>query len=126
MGLAVSLVASVPEKVWYHSNCANRGKNCFNTNLVERKGCCIWYNEVQLLADIEDHLGCTIQELDYDMKLEVNEFDGKVTYGEKRAATTGFAYDNHVDQLASVVTHLSELEAKLQINYLTLYGLKQI
>ncbi|XP_071958954.1 ATP-dependent RNA helicase DDX1-like [Antedon mediterranea] len=30
MGLAISLVSSVPEKVWYHS-CPSRGKNCNNT-----------------------------------------------------------------------------------------------
>lgn len=46
MGLAISLVSSIPEKVWYHGQwCQSRGKNCWNTNLVEKKGCCIWYNE---------------------------------------------------------------------------------
>lgn len=49
MGLAISLVATVPEKVWYHSNCASRGKNCFNTRLTEDNGCCIWYNEMQVI-----------------------------------------------------------------------------
>ena len=47
MGLAISLVSSVPEKVWYHGQwCSSRGKNCWNTNLTEKKGCCIWYNEL--------------------------------------------------------------------------------
>lgn len=46
MGLAISIVSSVPEKVWYHGQwCSSRGKNCWNTNLTEKKGCCIWYNE---------------------------------------------------------------------------------
>ena len=46
MGLAISLVSSVPEKVWYHGQwCQSRGRNCWNTNLMEKKGCCIWYNE---------------------------------------------------------------------------------
>lgn len=66
MGLAISLVSSVPEKVrhtflkyiqliltfsqvWYHGEwCKSRGRNCWNTNLVEEKGCCIWYNEPQV------------------------------------------------------------------------------
>lgn len=52
MGLAVSLVASVPEKVWYHSNCANRGKDCYDTRLVEERGCCIWYNELQVCFNL--------------------------------------------------------------------------
>jgi ATP-dependent RNA helicase DDX1 len=46
MGLAISLVSSVPEKVWYHGQwCSSRGKSCWNTNLTAQKGCCIWYNE---------------------------------------------------------------------------------
>jgi ATP-dependent RNA helicase DDX1 len=48
MGLAVSFASSVKEKVWYHSNCSNRGKGCYNTNLTDRGGCCIWYNEQQV------------------------------------------------------------------------------
>lgn len=46
MGLAISLVSAVPEKVWYHGQwCSSHGKNCSNTQLTDRKGCCIWYNE---------------------------------------------------------------------------------
>ncbi|PAA53121.1 hypothetical protein BOX15_Mlig022248g3, partial [Macrostomum lignano] len=41
MGLAISLVANVKEKVWYHSNCQTKGRGCTNTNLVEVGGCCI-------------------------------------------------------------------------------------
>ncbi|WAR11422.1 DDX1-like protein, partial [Mya arenaria] len=60
MGLAFSLVAAVKEKVWYHSNCTNRGRGCYNTKLTDRGGCCIWYNEPQLLSDVEEHLDITI------------------------------------------------------------------
>lgn len=46
MGLAISLVSTVPEKVWYHGQwCKSRGQNCWNTNLTDVKGCCMWYNE---------------------------------------------------------------------------------
>lgn len=46
MGLAISLVSSVPEKVWYHGEwCKSRGRNCWNTQLTDSKGCCVWYNE---------------------------------------------------------------------------------
>lgn len=49
MGLAISLVASVPEKVWYHGEwCKSRGRNCWNTNLTDQRGCCIWYNEMNV------------------------------------------------------------------------------
>lgn len=46
MGLAISLVSTVPEKVWYHGEwCSSRGRNCWNTNLTTVKGCCTWINE---------------------------------------------------------------------------------
>ena len=56
MGLAISLVATVKEKVWYHSNCKNRGKGCYNTNDVKQGGCTIWYDEKTLLGEVEEHL----------------------------------------------------------------------
>ena len=56
MGLAISFVSTVPEKVWYHT-CPSKGKNCHNTKLVENHGCCKWYTELTYLADIEEHLG---------------------------------------------------------------------
>lgn len=40
----------------------------------------------QYLAEIEDHLNVTIQQVGPDIKVPMNEFDGKVTYGEKRMA----------------------------------------
>lgn len=46
MGLAISLVSSVPEKVWYHGEwCSSRGRNCSNTRLTDESGCAIWYDE---------------------------------------------------------------------------------
>lgn len=38
----------------------------------------------QYLADIEEHLGVTITQIEKDLKVPTNEFDGKVTYGQKR------------------------------------------
>jgi len=42
---------------------------------------------VQYLADIEEHLGVTIDQVDTSLKVTANEFDGKVTYGQKRSNT---------------------------------------
>lgn len=44
---------------------------------------------MQYLADIEEHLGVTIQQVDKDMKVPVDEFDGKVVYGEKKGNIGG-------------------------------------
>lgn len=120
MGLAISFVSEVPEKVWYHSNCKNNGKGCFNTRLVQQGGCCIWYNEIQLLASIEEHLNCVISEMGLDMKVETNEFDGKVVYGAKNDGA-GYTYANHVAELTKEVQCLHELETKAQLNYLEFY-----
>lgn len=114
MGLAISLVSTVPEKVWYHGQwCSSRGKNCWNTNLVDQKGCCMWYNEKNYLAEIEDHLNVTIQQIETDMKVPMNEFDGKVTYGEKRKKT-GTGYQDHVQSLVPIVKELADLEKTAQ------------
>lgn len=118
MGLAISLVSTVPEKVWYHGEwCKSRGRGCWNTNLVESRGCCMWYNEPMYLAEIEDHLNITIQQVERDMKVPSNEFDGKVVYGQKKRQD-GVQYENHASQMLSVVNSLSSLESKAQILYL--------
>ncbi len=40
----------------------------------------------QYLADMEEHLGVTISQTGTDMKVPMDEFDGKVVYGQKRKA----------------------------------------
>eukprot|EP00923_Selenidium_pygospionis_P039667 GHVN01068889.1.p1 GENE.GHVN01068889.1~~GHVN01068889.1.p1 ORF type:complete len:780 (+),score=115.74 GHVN01068889.1:303-2342(+) len=63
MGLAISIVATAKEQVWYHK-CANRGKGCTNTRLVEQGGCTIWYDEPEYLKAIEEKIGQKIPEMD--------------------------------------------------------------
>ncbi|CAL1532900.1 unnamed protein product [Lymnaea stagnalis] len=119
MGLAISLVASCKEKVWYHSNCNSKGRGCYNTNLTDHGGCCIWYNEPQLLNDVEEHLDVTIDRIGTDMKVPINEFDGKVTYGERRKAG-GSMFKGHVEFLAPTVAELAQLEKKAQTTFIDL------
>lgn len=65
------------------------------------------------MADIEEHLGCIIQQVETDMKVPLNEFDGKVVYGQKRT-NAGSGYQDHVKQLIPVVDELADLESKAQ------------
>ncbi|KAJ7341071.1 hypothetical protein JRQ81_004770 [Phrynocephalus forsythii] len=118
MGLAISLVAAEKEKVWYHS-CPSRGKGCYNTRLKDEGGCTIWYNEMQLLGEIEEHLNCTVSQVEPDIKVPVDDFDGKVTYGQRRAAGGG-TYKGHVDILAPTVQELAALEKEAQTSFLHL------
>jgi hypothetical protein len=45
---------------------------------------------LKFLAEIEDHLNVTIQQVEPDIKVPMDKFDGKVTYGQKRLQTGGF------------------------------------
>ncbi|KAG5452564.1 ATP-dependent RNA helicase ddx1 [Clonorchis sinensis] len=106
-------------QVWYHSNCPTRGRGCYNTRLVEHGGCCIWYNEPNLLGDIEEHLGITIDAVDSNLLVQADAFDGKVVYGQKLKQLAP-KYKTHVDVLASAVKELNQLEKKTQQSYLRL------
>jgi ATP-dependent RNA helicase DDX1 len=118
MGLAISLVSKVHEKVWYHT-CQSKGKNCLNTLLKDDGGCCIWYNEMQYLDDIEEHLGVTIAQVPSTLEVPVDEFDGKVVYGEKKKVQQS-SFKGHIQILQPTVTELTQLEKKAQLNFLNL------
>ena len=51
---------------------------CFLALWLIRKFC------LQLRSDVEEHLDVTIDVIEPDMKVPINEFDGKVTYGQRR------------------------------------------
>ncbi|CAF0788217.1 unnamed protein product [Adineta steineri] len=124
MGLAISFVSTVPEKVWYHT-CPSKGKNCHNTKLVEQHGCCKWYTEMTYLSDIEEHLGVTISQTDEKMDIPIDEFDGKVTYGQKRKQEVSAA-KGHVDSLAATVDELVELEKRVQTSFFALRNCRNL
>jgi len=103
--LCDSLIGEHKEKVWYHSNCKNRGKGCYNTKDVKQGGCTIWYDELDLLAQVEEHLKDTIDEASaLTLDVPVNEFDGKVVYGEK-----------NMKNKLKLTGHFNELEPKLKM-----------
>lgn len=72
---------------------------------------------MQFLADIEDHLNITIQQIEPDIKVPSNEFDGKVVYGQKKKLAVS-DYKNHVAQMVPVVSELSNLECQAQLIYI--------
>mmetsp|Transcript_19073 Transcript_19073/g.43313 ORF Transcript_19073/g.43313 Transcript_19073/m.43313 type:complete len:841 (-) Transcript_19073:149-2671(-) len=88
LGLAIALVATEREKVWYHK-CPSRGKSCTplpgNTKLtipfgsdgkmlerneekwhVDEGGCTAWHDENDLLAQVEARIGKPIMVMDPD------------------------------------------------------------
>lgn len=114
MGLAISLVSSVKEKVWYcGQSCKTKGpRGCRQTSMLDKGGCAIWYDEPTLLQDVESHLGITIESVDADLRIPSSEFDGKVVYGEKRN-NGGNTYQGHADILRPDVLKLSALEKQV-------------
>lgn len=70
-------------------------------------------------------MNCTIQEIDSDLNLQINEFDGKVVYGEKKSGS-GYVYEGHASQLSHLVSDLSKLESMAQNNYLKISSLKKL
>ena len=72
---------------------------------------------IQYLADIEEHLNVTIQQIEPDLKVPHDEFDGKVVYGQKRKHQ-GSGYQTHTAQMAPIVKSLTKLESDAQMLYL--------
>lgn len=62
-------------------------------------------------------MNITIQQVDKDLNVPLNEFDGKVVYGEK-LKNKGTGYEDHVKQLAPIVQNLAGLERKAQTAFL--------
>ena len=126
VGLAISLVAApgVQEQVWYHT-CANRGKGCTNRSVKERGGCTIWYDEPDLLKQVEARLHVErIPRLTppaYALPPEIKAQLGSGKYGA--AAGSGVVNETvarHVELLQPAVQDLAQLEYKAQVTWLSL------
>jgi ATP-dependent RNA helicase DDX1 len=118
-GLAISLVAACEEKVWFHS-CKDKEK-CHNSKLAAKGGCCIWYNEPQLLTAIEERLGgepvLVISESNHfalpERQLPVAAAPSVLEQEKKRLVA-------HSEETRPLLTGLIELERELQIGYFLL------
>lgn len=80
---------------------------------------CIYTWYLQCLAEVEDYLTITIEQIDAaEMKVPTNEFDGRVVYGQKRKLGAAGGYDDHVGQLLPVVRRLADLERDAQLAFM--------
>lgn len=120
MGLAISIVATdVKEKVWYHSNCANRGKGCTNRSLLDQGGCTIWYDEGACLAAVEARLKTSIPSLLEDFSLPLALAEKQIEYGveSSKLGKKESAASLHLSSLAPTVKELAQLEIMAQNSY---------
>jgi superfamily II DNA/RNA helicase len=81
-GLAISLVATGQEKVWFHTHCKGKDSGCRNTKLLDDGGCCIWYNEIEYLKAVEKIAGRELTRMD-PITFRLPDADGG-KYGLKR------------------------------------------
>lgn len=112
--MAISLVATTPEKVWYHT-CASKGKGCSNTELVEHHGCCIWHDERELLKAIQVRVGADteIAVLDPQNLLAGREMMAK-KYGLHKDVVSSDVSRFHLELLRPAWHQLASLEMEAQ------------
>ena len=60
-----------------------------------------------------------IPEVTPTFEVPVNEYDGKISYGEKKSGK-GFKAQYHTEQLSSSVEQLARLEKKAQRNFINM------
>lgn len=134
IGLAVSLVSSVPEKVWF---CTQKGLKPWlhpdkkNTRLNEQGGHAIWWDESGMLKEVEKRLGKEVPALPVDLSLppeiasRASGSGGELKYGQGKGAGTDTAFAQEVAQRAasvgSILGELSALEHRAQASF---FGLK--
>jgi ATP-dependent RNA helicase DDX1 len=122
MGLAISLVSAVPEKVWY---CTKKGyKPWFspsneNVKTHQEGGHTKWYDESALLKRIEKRLKQAVQPLHPDLSLPAS-IQGKAQYGQNAKDKFNEEAAERVAALKPTVTALNELEVQAQHSYLSL------
>eukprot|EP01029_Cantina_marsupialis_P030256 TRINITY_DN81069_c0_g1_i1.p1 TRINITY_DN81069_c0_g1~~TRINITY_DN81069_c0_g1_i1.p1 ORF type:complete len:684 (+),score=181.23 TRINITY_DN81069_c0_g1_i1:161-2212(+) len=121
-GLAISLVATEKEKVWYHANCKNR-RTCQNRNLLDEGGCTIWYDEPELEKGIMKRLKITekiprmnLTTLQLPKEVASKKF-GEVS--DKWSAMTERTR-NQLSNLRPLIDHLTGLEQDVQRSSLLL------
>ncbi|PSC75014.1 ATP-dependent RNA helicase DDX1 [Micractinium conductrix] len=133
MGLAISLVSSVPEKVWF---CTQKGykpwlqPDAHNTRTNEEGGQTTWYDEPQLLQDIEKRLSRPIAALDADLSLPADIAahvaggggGSEVQYGQQRGGGVSKEVAERVAAVRPAVQGLARLEFAAQSSF---YELKR-
>ncbi|KAI0567325.1 RNA helicase [Gracilaria domingensis] len=120
LGLAVSLVSSQKEAVWFHTCNKSKMGICKNRKLVSVGGCIVWQNEAKMLAEIEERLKGRIEELGSNFKRK-NENAGPILYGSRIGEEqVNQQTAKYVAELQPSVEELVRLEEQAQALFLSL------
>ena len=117
MGLAVSLVSPHEEKVWYYDKRKWEGKT-LSTKLAEHGGCCIWYSEPALLAEVEKRLGGPIETIDAFLSSGGDVAQRLAQYGEAKDGGLNQQSHEQLESIAPAVEQLAALETRAQHSFL--------
>ncbi|KAJ1457109.1 P-loop containing nucleoside triphosphate hydrolase protein [Pelagophyceae sp. CCMP2097] len=120
MGLAISLVATVKERVWYCLNGKKPPQQ--DTRDADAGGNCVWYDEPALLAGVEAKLGgLPIREMDAEtMALPAGL--GGVAFGQSKDAPVDDSAA-HADELIDDVQLLRSMETRAQRSFFAMQQL---
>ncbi|CAD7927747.1 unnamed protein product [Amoebophrya sp. A25] len=150
-GLAISLVATEKEKVWYHK-CKSRGKDCqpwpgntrltipFGTDgklkardpnawVIDEGGCSIWYDEPDLVQKVEKRIGMPLKEMNPDDFSIENLLPSPLTEEERRrnlgANSTRSGSSSGQDAKKAVAEKSRRGKQAATANQQVVYGKKQ-
>ncbi|KAL0042243.1 hypothetical protein WJX77_007018 [Trebouxia sp. C0004] len=127
LGMAITLVSTVPERVWYVK--AKGYKPWLNPKPQDTKdndegGHTIWYNEPDLLQEVEERLKQEIQPLSADLSLPAGlekklkgQQQGSGYGGSKEASGYTKEAMHHLQHLQPAVASLADLEMQAQRSY---------
>jgi len=120
IGMAISIVADCKERVWWHNcNRKDKGRGCTNVKLTSEGGCTIWYDESQLLQDIEKRLGAPITRM--DVKQPAQGFQQHLLGLVQRTAVDnspeGKKSAEHMEYLRPAAEELAKLEVQAQTTF---------
>jgi ATP-dependent RNA helicase DDX1 len=118
LGLAVSIVSTVPERVWY---CRRKGYTPWTApSVADVSERTVWYDEPALLTAVETRLGASISALGSECELPQHltaQMAGVEAYGKSRAEGGDAAVAASAAHLAPDVAALSNLEHAVQRAY---------
>lgn len=119
-GLAISLVSTAQEKVWF---CQKPGyKPWLNPQADDVKtnhegGHTTWLDESDYMSEIERRLGQRVPELKDDLSLPDELGTDSSQYGQQRSGSSSTAMSEHLAQLEPNVRAVADLEGKAQASF---------
>ena len=104
--------------MWYYDK-KKWAKRELSTKLADQGGCCIWYDEPELLAKVEKRLKQKIDVVPSAQAVQgiVKKLGGAAQYGQEKGGGASALVAEHLEKLRPAVQVLSELEIEAQHNF---------